>query len=172
MPPEDRVRSDEEDRPAVAAEHTSERAQDGAVVGFEARTRDLTSQHRELMAQDENLDILGTIPSTAQHPQGRRSQTGAIRSHAVRSRLLGRVFFTPDEGGAWRIPGRKLGVGANREARFGETSLRWLSVGGFSAGAWRLAASKRPCTARWRVFRLRESLGVAVGGGGARARSP
>ena len=69
MPTEDRVRSDEEDRPAVAAEHASERGEDRSVLGFEARSRDLALQDGELMAQHENLDILGTIPAATQHQQ-------------------------------------------------------------------------------------------------------
>ena len=69
MPTQDRVRSDEEDRTAITAEHASERGEDRAVVGFEARTRDLALQHGELMAQHEDLDILGMIPATAQHQQ-------------------------------------------------------------------------------------------------------
>jgi hypothetical protein len=32
-----------------------------AIGGFETRTRDLTMEHGELMAQHEDLDILGTI---------------------------------------------------------------------------------------------------------------
>src|SRR5207253_2818399 len=60
---------DDEDRPPVTAERTRERGEDDAVVGFETRTRDLALQHRELMAQHEDLDILGTIASTAQHEQ-------------------------------------------------------------------------------------------------------
>jgi len=58
MPARDRVRPDEEDRPAVTAEHASERGEDRAVVGFEARTGDLALQHSELMTQHEDLDIL------------------------------------------------------------------------------------------------------------------
>ena len=69
MPTQDRVGLHQEDRPAVTAEHTSERGEDRTVVGFEARTRDLALQDRELMAQHEDLDILGTIPATAQHQQ-------------------------------------------------------------------------------------------------------
>ena len=69
MPTEDCVRSDEEDWPAVAAEHASERGEDRSVLGFEARSRDLALQDAELMAQHENLDILGTIPASTQHQQ-------------------------------------------------------------------------------------------------------
>jgi hypothetical protein len=50
---------------AVTAEYASERAEDRSVIGFEARTGDLAAQHRELMSQHENLDILGTIHAAA-----------------------------------------------------------------------------------------------------------
>jgi hypothetical protein len=50
MPTEDRVRSDEEDRPAVTIERTRERGENRSVEEFEARTRDLTLPDRELMA--------------------------------------------------------------------------------------------------------------------------
>jgi hypothetical protein len=38
MPTQDRVGSDEEDRPAITAEYTRQRGEDRSVVGFEART--------------------------------------------------------------------------------------------------------------------------------------
>jgi hypothetical protein len=69
MPPKDRVRSHEEDRPAVTAEHACEGGDERAVVGFEVRTDDLALQDRELMAQHEDLDIFGTIPAAVQHEQ-------------------------------------------------------------------------------------------------------
>jgi hypothetical protein len=69
MPTRDRVRSDEEDRPAVTAEHASECGEDDAVVGFETRPCNLALHHRELVAQHEDLDIFGTLASTAQHQQ-------------------------------------------------------------------------------------------------------
>ena len=50
MPTQDRVRSDEEDWPAVAAEHASERGEDRSALGFEARSRDLALQDGQLMA--------------------------------------------------------------------------------------------------------------------------
>jgi len=69
MPTQDRVGSDEGDRPAVAAEHASERGENGAVVDFEARPRDLAAQDGELMAQHENLDILRPISAASQDQQ-------------------------------------------------------------------------------------------------------
>jgi hypothetical protein len=44
-----------------------ERGKEGAVVGFETRTRDLALQHGELVSQHEDLDIFGAILSTAGH---------------------------------------------------------------------------------------------------------
>jgi hypothetical protein len=50
VPAHDRVGSDHEDRPAVAAERSSKGGEERAVVGLEAWTRDLALQHRELVA--------------------------------------------------------------------------------------------------------------------------
>jgi hypothetical protein len=47
MPAQDRVRPHEEQRPTFTAEHSGERAQQGAIVGLEARTRDLALQDGE-----------------------------------------------------------------------------------------------------------------------------
>src|SRR5205814_1381817 len=55
--------------PAVTAERTREPAKNGAVVGCETRTRDLPLQYGELVAEHEDLDIFGAIPSTAQHQE-------------------------------------------------------------------------------------------------------
>lgn len=65
MPPEDRVLSHQQDRPAVAAEYASAGGENRSVVGFEARTGDLALQDRELVTQHEDLDILGTISVAA-----------------------------------------------------------------------------------------------------------
>jgi hypothetical protein len=75
-------------------------------VGVEARTADLASQHREFVAQHENLDILGTIPPTAQHQQADHEpdqtiETGHARSsqrpnHADHARAKSQLN-TPDE---------------------------------------------------------------------------
>jgi hypothetical protein len=69
MPAQDRLWSDEEHRPAVTTQHARERAQERALGGFEARTRDLALQDRELVAQHEDLDIFRTIPATAEDEQ-------------------------------------------------------------------------------------------------------
>jgi hypothetical protein len=60
---------DHEDRPAVTAERASERGEDRAIVRFEARTDLLTLQYGELVAQYEDLDVLGAIAPTTQHQE-------------------------------------------------------------------------------------------------------
>jgi hypothetical protein len=65
MPPYDRVGLHQEERPAF----TCERGEDGAVVGRERWVRVLALQHGELVAQYEDLDILGAIAPTSQHQQ-------------------------------------------------------------------------------------------------------
>src|SRR5207244_668944 len=67
MPTQDRVGLHQQDRPVVTTERTRERGEDRSITWLEARTRDLASQHSELMAQHEDLDIFGTIPAAAQH---------------------------------------------------------------------------------------------------------
>jgi hypothetical protein len=65
MPPQQRLRLDKEDRPAVTTQPACQRGEDGSVVGFEPCPRDLTFKHGELMTQDEDLDILRTIATSA-----------------------------------------------------------------------------------------------------------
>jgi hypothetical protein len=65
IPTEDRVGSDEEDRPAVTAEHASERGEDRTVLGVEARTRDQAPQHRRHHATMAQPRLDGATPGTA-----------------------------------------------------------------------------------------------------------
>ena len=50
MPTKDCVRPDEEDWPAITAEHADTRGEDRSVLGFQARSRDLAFHDGELMA--------------------------------------------------------------------------------------------------------------------------
>ena len=67
MPTQQRVGLHHEDGPAVTTNDTRYGGEDRAIVGLEPRTRNLASEYSELMAQHEDLDILGTIRSNAQH---------------------------------------------------------------------------------------------------------
>jgi len=69
MPTKDRVGLDEEDRPAVTTKDPRHGGEDRSIFGFETGTRDLALQDRELMAQYEDLGILGTVRATAQYQE-------------------------------------------------------------------------------------------------------
>ena len=67
VPTQDRVGLHEEDRPAVTVEHSRERGEDRSVGGFATRTRDLAFEDRELVAQHEDLGVLGPVSAPTQH---------------------------------------------------------------------------------------------------------
>jgi hypothetical protein len=69
MPSQDRFGLHEEAGPTVTAEHARDGREDRSVVVFEAGTRDLALQDGELMAQHEDLDVLGPVTATSQHQQ-------------------------------------------------------------------------------------------------------
>jgi hypothetical protein len=111
MPTQDRVRSDEEDRPAITAEHASERGEDRSVLRFEARSGDLALQDGELMAQHEDLEILGPIAAAAQHQQVDHEPDETVEAgHAP---ILAALEFTPISPSAKpqvNTPGRVFGT--------------------------------------------------------------
>jgi len=53
----------------VTVEHTRHRREDRAVFSLEVRMRDLAPQNRELMAQHENLGVLGPVSAATQDQQ-------------------------------------------------------------------------------------------------------
>ena len=65
MPTQNRVGLDEKDRPAVTTNDPRQRTQERAIFGLETRTGDLALQDHELVTEYEDLDILGTLASTA-----------------------------------------------------------------------------------------------------------
>jgi hypothetical protein len=67
MPAQQRLRPDEEARPASPGQDTADRCEQGTVGGLEPETRDLVTQHAELVAQDEDLEILGGVAASEQH---------------------------------------------------------------------------------------------------------
>jgi hypothetical protein len=69
MPAHDGVRGDKKRRPPVPAQHASEPGDDRTVVGLEAGSWHLTVQDSQLMAQDEDLRVLGAIRAAAQYQQ-------------------------------------------------------------------------------------------------------
>jgi hypothetical protein len=71
MPAQQRCRGDEEDRPACAGEESRQRRQHDTVGRVEPGTVYLPTEHRDLMAQHEEFDVLGAVVAgeLGQHPQ-------------------------------------------------------------------------------------------------------
>lgn len=81
------------------------------------------------------------------------------------------VSHMPHEGGGWRIPGRKLGGAVQIGGVEVGSSPRSPSVARFRASERGFVRAGAARTFRgWRGLRLRARWGVAVGGGGVRAR--
>jgi len=55
----------EEARPVGSGQHAKHRCQQGQVGGLEPRTWDLAAQHAKLVAQDEDLPVLGGVAPRA-----------------------------------------------------------------------------------------------------------
>ena len=69
VPAQQRVRLHKEARPADSGQHPADRGEHGPVSGFELGSGNLATQHGELMAQDEDLKILGSITASEQREQ-------------------------------------------------------------------------------------------------------
>jgi hypothetical protein len=69
MPGQERLRPHRERRPGAARKHPAERRQQDAVVRLEARAADLAAKDRQLVAEHENLELLGSIPAAEEHDE-------------------------------------------------------------------------------------------------------
>ncbi len=65
VPPQDRVRSEEEARPAPTRQRTAQHRQQSTVGRSELGSLDLPAEHGELVAQDGDLDVLGVLAAEA-----------------------------------------------------------------------------------------------------------
>ncbi len=63
MPPEEGRRSDEEGDPAVARDHPTRRREEDPVDGPEPRWAARPLEHSELVTEDEDLEVLGSVVS-------------------------------------------------------------------------------------------------------------
>jgi hypothetical protein len=61
MPAPQGVRGDQEARPAVAWQDAADRGEQGAVGGFQPGSWELASEDGELLAQDQDLQVLGGV---------------------------------------------------------------------------------------------------------------
>jgi len=57
VPAQQRLRRDQQGTPTVPRQHPANRRQEDLVASSQLRPRDLPSKHRQLMAQNENLDL-------------------------------------------------------------------------------------------------------------------
>jgi hypothetical protein len=60
------VRGDEQARPAVAWQEAADRGEQGAVGGFQPGSWELASEDGELVAQDQDLQVLGDVAAGEQ----------------------------------------------------------------------------------------------------------
>jgi hypothetical protein len=69
VPAEQRLRLDQEHRPAGPREVAAQRREQRAILGLQSWPRMLATQHRKLVAQHQDLDFLGLGRPAAQHDQ-------------------------------------------------------------------------------------------------------
>jgi len=65
--------------PTARREHPAERRQESAIGRPERRPRLLPTKHHQLMAQNEQLDVLGELAATATHEQPQQRREREIR---------------------------------------------------------------------------------------------
>jgi hypothetical protein len=64
-----RGRGDQERGPPRPGQQPGQSREHGAVDRFEIQAFDLTTEHRDLMAKDQNLNVLRPLAAYAQHDQ-------------------------------------------------------------------------------------------------------
>jgi hypothetical protein len=69
VPAQQRVGRDEEAGPATSGQHAADRGEQRPVGGFQPGAGHLAAEHRELVAQHEDLQVLGGVAADQQHEQ-------------------------------------------------------------------------------------------------------
>jgi hypothetical protein len=100
MPPQQRLRPDEEARPAGPRENTAEHGQQRPIGRLQPGARGLAVQHGQLMAEHQDLQVLGGVAAGQQHQQldgAAQGQVGESRQHAagLRASQRGRHTTAP-----------------------------------------------------------------------------
>jgi hypothetical protein len=65
VPPHNRVRRHQEDRPAPARKRSAQYRQQRTIGGSELGPLDLPAQHLELVAENSDLDVLGLLAAVS-----------------------------------------------------------------------------------------------------------
>jgi hypothetical protein len=69
MPVQERLGSHEEGVPGTARQHPAERRQEQPVVGLDPGPTYLAAKNRQLVAEHEDLELLGSITAAEEHDQ-------------------------------------------------------------------------------------------------------
>jgi hypothetical protein len=88
VPPQQRRRGDEERRPPRPGQHPRQRRQHDPVARFEVGAADLPTQHGNLVAQDEDLHLVGGITAPAQHQQPQHITQKSIHQEQAHPQIL------------------------------------------------------------------------------------
>jgi hypothetical protein len=97
MPAQQRLGLDEEARPTGSGQHAADRGEQGSVGGLELGMLDLAVEHGELVAQDEDLQVLGGVPAGEQGEQldgAAQREVGEVRQHQVSSAVGAEAHHT------------------------------------------------------------------------------
>jgi hypothetical protein len=84
VPAQQRLGLDEEAGPAGPGRHPADRGQQRPVSGLQPGTWGLPPQHGQLMAEDEELQVLGGVAAGEQHEQldgATQRNVGEFREH-------------------------------------------------------------------------------------------
>jgi hypothetical protein len=88
VPAQQRLGPHEEARPAASRRHLADRGQQRPVSGLQPGTCGLATQHGRVVAEHQDLEVLGSIAAGQQHQQLDRAaqgQVGELRQHAADS---------------------------------------------------------------------------------------
>jgi hypothetical protein len=80
MPAQQRLRPDEERVPGAARQHPAEGRQQQPVVGLDARPVDLAAKDRQLVAEHENLQLLGSVSASDEDDQLKQATDEDVQS--------------------------------------------------------------------------------------------
>jgi hypothetical protein len=69
VPAQQRLRRHDQPAPTARREQPAERREEGTIGCPKRRPRLLPTKHQQLMAQNEQFDILGELAATASHEQ-------------------------------------------------------------------------------------------------------
>jgi len=88
VPPQDRVRGHEKDRPAPARERATQQRQQRTIGGLELGALDLAAQHLELVAQHRDLDVFGVLAAEAANQHAHESACHEVEEGQGHRRII------------------------------------------------------------------------------------